>query len=97
MLSKVKLPERSGDAQSYGLAVILAALRDVGPDAMAWLADVAQVDSKDFETMPPTAVLDVAEAIAAQEEARDFFDRLLRLLGMSSKGATAGQTKPSES
>lgn len=96
MLSKVKLPERSEDAQAYGLSIIMAALRDVGPDVMAWLADVAQVPAEDFEAMPPVAIMDVVDGIVAQEEARDFFDRLLKRLGLtSSKGDTAGQTRSS--
>jgi len=97
MLSKVKLPERSDDAQSYGLAVILAALRDVGPDMEAWLADMAQSPPDLFRDMAPTAIMDVVEGIISQEEARDFFGRLSKLLGGTSfSSGLAGQTTKSD-
>ena len=96
ILTKVKQPEPTGDAQGFGMRTILAALRDTEDETMAWLAYVGQVNVEVFATMPPSAVMDVIEGIMAQDGSRDFFARLLKLLGVKlSSSGSAGQTTPS--
>lgn len=92
-LSRVKPPDNTGNAQQFGLSLILSAFRDAEDELIAWLADMAGVEKEDFATMPAAAVLEVIEAISQQEGAKDFFGRLSKLLGVrSSSPPTTGPT-----
>jgi hypothetical protein len=100
MLSKVKLPQRTGDDQAYGIAILLAALRDASDDIMAWMADMVQIKPEEFAELPAVTIIDVVEGIAGQAGAKDFFARLFKrldtYLGKLSVSDTAGQTSTSE-
>lgn len=97
MVGKLHLKPRD-DGQSlmlYGQELLAEAVDKCGDDAMAWLADMAGMDAETFADRPAATVVDVIEAIVAQDGARDFFGKLWRLLPKSSSNDMAGQTTPS--
>lgn len=100
LLTSVKLPAPNEDASAYGLAILQDALKGAADDLWAWLADMAGMEVSAFDELPASAVLDVVEAIAKQEGARDFFGRLGRMIGgitaKPSGNGTGGQTSTSE-
>jgi hypothetical protein len=94
MLAKVKLPQRTGDETTYGIAILMAALRDASDDLMAWMADMSGMKSAEFAELPAASVLDTIEGIARQEGIKGFFDRLSAILDQAKNlgNDTAGPT-----
>lgn len=94
MLTNVKLPPPAGDPSSYQLAILMAALRDAQEDLTAWLAEMAGMKKADLLDGPPSRLLDIFDGIRSQEGARDFFERLLLMLGIRGKPSASDMAGP---
>ena len=61
------------------LQVLIASMTVNEDEVQKLLASLIGVPLKEWEVMPPTAVIDVLEALAAHQNLQDFFARLERL------------------
>lgn len=98
MFGKLKF-EPKPEEQSlmeYGQGILLMALDRCGDEALAWLGSMVGMTKEQFEEEPAGCIVEVVEAIMAQEGARDFFGKVWGLVSKSSKTATTGPTTPSE-
>ena len=61
------------------LQVLIASMTVNEDEVQKLLASLISVPLKEWELMPPTAVIDVLEALAAHQNLQDFFAKLQRL------------------
>ncbi len=96
----------SASPTDVGISLITGLFTEAEVEVKTWLADMIGVKPSEFETMPPSALIDVIEGIAAQEEWKTFLSRVSSLMGkinLTGNGKTStpsstdtgGQTKPS--
>lgn len=96
MVGKLKFrpKEESESVMQYGQAQLAMVVEACGEEAMAWLGSMVGMSGEEFAEQPAAVLVDVIEAIAAQEGARDFFSRVWGLVPKSFSSDSAGQTTP---
>lgn len=81
----IELPENANNAQ-VGIAIFSAVMAHAESDLKAWLADIAEMSTEEFEKMPFDFPLEVFEKIAEKEDLNRFFERVKKLLKKTQKG-----------
>jgi hypothetical protein len=97
MASRMKLRKAADNetVMEYGQAIISMVMDTCGDEALAWLGSMVGMSREEFSEQPAVAIVDVIQAIAAQDGARDFFSRVWGLIPKSSNFDWAGQTTSS--
>jgi hypothetical protein len=80
----IDVPEGAGNAQ-VGIAIFSAVMQHAETDFKAWLADIAEMTTEEFEKMPFDYPLELLENLAEQEDLSRFFERVKKLMGKMKK------------
>lgn len=68
------------DPTEVGMALFQSMFLETQEEMKSWLADLIGKSKDEFLAMPAMTILDVIEAIAKKEDAKDFFERVSRLV-----------------
>lgn len=80
----IDVPENASNAQ-VGIAIFSAVMQHAETDFKAWLADIAEMTTEEFEKMPFDYPLEVLEKLAEQEDLSRFLERVKKLMGKMKK------------
>lgn len=72
--------ETKPDPTELGMVIFQSIFVEAEEDLKAWMADLIGKTKEEFTVMSATTVIDIIEALIEQEDIRDFFGRVSRLV-----------------
>lgn len=97
MFGRLKIRPKAEDesVMQYGQAILSMVVESCGDEALGWLGSMANMTPEEFGEQPASVLVEVIQAIMAQEGARDFFAKVWGLIPKSSNSVSPGPTTPS--